>query len=1385
MMPAAKHLDPLLGIDIHIIQPPGPVPPVPIPHPHIGIVLDPMDYVPYIGGTVTVGGLKRAQAGTSGQSVPHIPIGGVFVKPPGNEAEIFMGSSTVAVDGDAFSYLALPVLSCHDIGMPGPPRPKGSPPKSLVLPTTVVLAIPAGVLVGGGPTISLMALGMRFGMAALGKGLKKLKGMAKGSKKMKALSQRIHRAARKTMDKLGIPPSLQRRIHKAICNVTGHPVDTASGMVFTQALDFALDGPLQLRWDRDWYSNSNHVGELGHGWHHPFDMHAWEDDEVVVVRMDDGRWVPFARPDEHGAYNQRERLRLFPIVAPDEHGVPSHRGYRLEHPTGVSWVFESAKPRRIGTRTLRGFALMRVEDRCGNLIELERNYAGNLEVIRDSTGRVLELDHDTQGRIVAIWGPHPSSPTERLALARYVYDAAGDLIEARDPEDHVTRYGYRDHLLIAETDRAGMTYFFEWLGQGYDARCLRTWGDGGLYGRAFRYEPRKTTWVDSLGGEHVVELDDENRVLLERDSLGQVQVFEYDDDGALLRSVDLDGRETTYAYDELARVVAVTEPGALTTTFAYDQHDAMIEVGYPDGSKRVREYDPRGCLIGELEPDGTRWTYEVDARGLRRRDIGPDGQVLGYLWSPRGELVGFELPTGTHSFDLDSLGRTIRERTPDGSVVEHQLDRLGRLVGMRSSSGEQVRYTLDPEGRILKIEDAVGGVEVIERDRAGRAVARVDADGRRTTHQWDTEGRLLAVEDGRGRAYGFRYDGNDWPLICQDPLGRRTVFERDPAGRVLQRTELGVDGHERRLRYGYDARGRLETIERSDGHQRRVCWDALDRIVAIDDGDASVEREYDRRGNLIRERIGALELLSERERDDLRARSYPEGRRVELEHSAEGDPSRIAVDGRELARFSRDLGDRELTRESHGLIARRTWVGGGRLGSHWFEPTGDNPDPGWRRDYGYDQGARTWACRDRKFGDERYEVGRSGELWRVHDAHGQVLDLRRDATGHLAGTPGADDRAMTPEGARAHGYFWRWDAHGRLVEKRSEDGSRRWRLRWDDEGHLIGVEVEREQQSEARVELRYDGFARLVRKRVEHRDGHRVETEWLWDGVAVAGERTRSFAPAASEPELQIRDFVLDPVNLQPLAIVEPDGRALLVECDQAKAVRAAVDEQGRLAWAVDFDALGRPRAGDVDSLDRVPFRFLGQRADVDLGFNYNFHRWYDPELGAYLSPDPLGLDGGLHGWNYVPSPYDGWDPFGLFHHNDPGHYVYGLYNPSPPTAGQKPYYVGITNDPATRAGQHRDSGRLSGKGDMQVLDGPVKYGQARGYEQAYIEHFQTKTGTPGAPMGSPQKPLRGKARGNRINSFDINSPTRAKVRQKAFCDARAEKLKSLNTPCT
>lgn len=62
----------------------------------------------------------------------------------------------------------------------------------------------------------------------------------------------------------------------------------------------------------------------------------------------------------------------------------------------------------------------------------------------------------------------------------------------------------------------------------------------------------------------------------------------------------------------------------------------------------------------------------------------------------------------------------------------------------------------------------------------------------------------------------------------------------------------------------------------------------------------------------------------------------------------------------------------------------------------------------------------------------------------------------------------------------------------------------------------------------------------------------------------------------------------------------------------------------------------------------------------------------------------------------------------------------------------------------------------------MRPLDSNVTYGQARGYEQYYIEKYGTRTGTIGEDISSTN-------RGNKYNSFDHS---RTDARAGAFKDA-------------
>ena len=107
------------------------------------------------------------------------------------------------------------------------------------------------------------------------------------------------------------------------------------------------------------------------------------------------------------------------------------------------------------------------------------------------------------------------------------------------------------------------------------------------------------------------------------------------------------------------------------------------------------------------------------------------------------------------------------------------------------------------------------------------------------------------------------------------------------------------------------------------------------------------------------------------------------------------------------------------------------------------------------------------------------------------------------------------------------------------------------------------------------------------------------------------------------------------------------------LHADHLGTPRMATDTNGTIVWRWDSDPFGETAPnedpdGDLNDIT-VPLRFPGQYADIETGQYYNYFRTYDASIGRYTQPDPIGLNGGINGYNYVdgnPQTYS--DPFGL-----------------------------------------------------------------------------------------------------------------------------------------
>lgn len=600
----------------------------------------------------------------------------------------------------------------------------------------------------------------------------------------------------------------------------------------------------------------------------------------------------------------------------------------------------------------------------------------------------------------------------------------------------------------------------------------------------------------------------------------------------------------------------------------------------------------------------------------RRRSPDPTPQV-----PPSALLRPVDRLGNRTLFRYNSLGKLSEAARVGTKPLQWEYDAEGNLVRRVGPDGTAFEYTYGPFDLLAKVAKPGGGQLHLTYDTEARRVAVENEVGRQWRYQYDAAGKIIQEEDFHGRVQRFFYNS---------------------AGECAKR----INGAAEEIEFEWNSVGKLKRKRCSAGSVTAYEYDDLDRVArAVCDG-VEVEFQRDAYGRVVREQQGERWVQSTYDlRGGRLSRQTSHGHVAQWDRDRNGQVIGLRLPNRQTLTFVRDEAGREVARRMcGGLAVRQKYDALNRLVSQWAgldTPGVETLRPVVERQYCYAANSAPIEIRDSRWGVSQFSYDADGRIKRAKRERGATEEFRYDRAGDITWV-GVERTAGSPhtQGAfseRKHSYGdhgrldrvgevqYFWDADGRLSGK-VEDGHH-WQFRWTTEGQLKSLVTPEGQQ----WRYEYDAFGRRVRK-----TGPNGATEYLWDGALVAEEI------GARESS----SWFFAPGTFRPLVKVEHQT-AFMCVTDQAGTPLELIDSRGKVAWSARFGTWG-----DVDEVNindtSCTLRFQGQLHDEESGLNYNCHRYYDPCSGNYLTPDPIGLSGGMRAYGYVYNPLSWIDPLGL-----------------------------------------------------------------------------------------------------------------------------------------
>lgn len=1045
------------------------------------------------------------------------------------------------------------------------------------------------------------------------------------------------------------------------CTTAGEPVDVASGDFLQPLSVFTLLGTLPLTLSRIYRSRSTKRGLFGDKWTDEWSITLSIQQNTLHFTTYDGAVLYYPIP-HNGVFDNAVN------------GRQSH--YRVSgNIRGELTLFDrrSQQTRVFTPASEVTHQLSALYDRYGNRADFIY-HEGLLTEIRHSDGYTLSLSWEEQ-RMISIDLIAPQH--QRLVSCQY--DESGMLAECDTFQfthlwHQYSPQGFMTHW--RDTDQTRVALSYDNLG-----RVTKTCAEGGYYSDSFLYndEEKCTTYLDAEGGE--------NR-------------YWYDDGGLVYRHVDALGRETLTEWDN-TRLLSRTDPLGRTTRYAYNQQGEIRQLALPGGETWLYDWNEAGQLTAYRNTNGQRWTLEYDDNGSLIRQTDAQGRHQQFSYSEHGSLLAHVLPDGTAwRWQYNARHQVQEIIAPDEGATQTESDFFGRLLSIKDPLAHTTRYRhspqhAGPQGSLEEIQRPDGVQERMQQDGEKRPASFTDGEGKTTRYEYGAFDLLTALIRPDGARLECRYDRLTRLTEIINPAGEHYHLAYDKAGQLISETDFTG----RTLYYEYDAAGRRICTRHPDNRLIRSYYDDGDRLLHqqvfhLDEGlelpgsataytydtehrllsattpDARVEFEYDASGNIIAETLNGRRV--EHTFDPLSNRPLTwrlDGLEMTFRHDPMGRLSQWQVNDHAPLHLTYDACGREIKRRSEAnfLLGQR-YSETGRFIEVWAGPMPEGATTlpnDVSRYVKYDHAYNITFSIDRLWGNAHYRYDSNDQVLYAQSGarrlprqeqfsydsnlnisyHGQTPNLHYKTMGFTA------FEQQTGRITRRGDDTYCYDDCGHLVEKnvlRPGFRPEQWRYRWDDRNQLSELITP---QGE-RWQYRYDAFGRRVSKRRLNTTRGIAGYDYQWSGDQIVAQ-TPVYADGMPAPEQSVY-WLYEPGALTPGARYE-NGKLHYVARDHLGTPRELLTEDGNVAWAQKLSVWGRaewyrfddPACND-EGTPACPWRFAGQWADEESGLYYNRFRYYDSESGQYISPDPIGLAGGVNPYGYVSNPLQWIDPLGL-----------------------------------------------------------------------------------------------------------------------------------------